>query len=123
MAVGGMTLLRVAGPPQLPAEMPTIAAVTSMLHGAYVSPAVVVYLVTTAAWMLWAWLALSIALRLLVVGMEIVGRGAAWVQAIRLVSDHVTLPIVRRLIDGAVVTVFVVNIVARAAPAQAAPLS
>ena len=123
ITVGGMTLLRVAGPPQLPAELPSIAVLTGTLNGSYVPPAAVAYVVMTAAWALWGWLALSVALRLLVVGAEIIAHGASWVRALRLISDLVTLPIVRRLIDGAIVTVLVVNVMARAAPAQAASLS
>jgi predicted benzoate:H+ symporter BenE len=79
MAIGGMTLLRVAGPPQLPTGLPSIAVLTSTLNGSYVPPAAVAYVVTTAAWVLWGWLALSVGLRLLVVGAEIGARGASWV--------------------------------------------
>lgn len=123
LAIGGTTLLAVAGPPRLPAELPNRVIIASTLNGSYLPPEVVAYVVTTAAWMIWGWLTLSLALRLVVLGAEVIAYGAAWVRALRLISDRVTLPVVRRLVDGAVVTVLVVNLMARAAPASAAPLS
>ena len=114
LAIGGMTLLSVAGPPHLPAELPNRAVLAMTLNGSYLPPEAVTYVATTVAWVLWAWLTLSIALRLVVLGAERVSQGAAWVRALRAVSDRVTLPVVRRLVDGAVVTVLVVNLMARA---------
>src|SRR5690349_14751916 len=105
LAAGGAALLAVAGPPHLPSALPNRAALTTTLSGSYVPPEAVVYVVVTAAWVLWAWLSLSVALRLVVLGAEAVAQGAAWVGALRLISDHATLPIVRRMVDGAVVTV------------------
>ncbi|MCC6177465.1 MAG: LysM peptidoglycan-binding domain-containing protein [Chloroflexi bacterium] len=123
LAIGGTTLLAVAGPPRLPAELPNRVIIASTLNGSYLPPEAVAYVVTTAAWMIWGWLTLSLALRLIVLGAEAIAYGAAWVRALRLISDRVTLPVVRRLVDGAVVTVLVVNLMARAAPASAAPIS
>lgn len=123
LAIGGTTLLAVAGPPRLPAELPNRVIIASTLNGSYLPPEAVAYVVTTAAWMIWGWLTLSLALRLIVLGAEVIAYGAAWVRALRLISDRVTLPVVRRLVDGAVVTVLVVNVMARAAPASAAPIS
>lgn len=123
LAIGGVTLLATAGPPRLPAELPNQAALTTTLNGSYLPPEAVAYAVTTAAWLIWAWLVLSLAFRLVVVGADTIAHGAAWVKVLRLASDRMTLPVVRRLVDGAVVTVLVVNLVARAAPASAAPIS
>ena len=110
--------------PAAPAgELPDRTSLARTLNGTYLPPEAVTYVVTTVAWVLWGWLTLSLALRLVVLGAEIVARGAAWVRALRLISDRVTLPVVRRLVDGAVVTVLVVNLMARAAPAQASPLA
>ena len=123
LAIGGVTLLATAGPPRLPAELPNQATLTTTLNGSYLPPEAVAYVVTTAAWLIWAWLVLSLAFRLVVVGADTIAHGAAWVKILRLASDRVTLPVVRRLVDGAVVTVLVVNLMARAAPASAAPIS
>lgn len=123
LAIGGTTLLAVAGPPRLPAEVPNRAVLASTLNGSYLPPEAVAYVVMTAAWVLWGWLTLSLVLRFVVLGADLIASGAAWVRALHLISDRVTLPVVRRLIDGAVVTVLVVNVMARAAPASAAPIS
>jgi len=122
LAIGGATLLAIAGPPHLPAELPDRTSLARTLNGTHLAPEAVRYVVTTVAWVIWGWLTLSLALRLVVVGAEIVAQGASWVRALRLISDRLTLPVVRRLVDGAVVTVLVVNLMARAAPAQASPL-
>ena len=121
LLVGAVVLHAVAGPPRLPSDLPSWAGLAATLRGSYLPPEAVAYLLTTGAWAVWAWLVASLILRLIVVGAEAVARGAAWVRALRAISDRVTLPIVRRLVDGTVVTALVVNVLARATPAAAAP--
>uniref|UniRef100_UPI0025C613B5 hypothetical protein n=1 Tax=Luteitalea sp. TaxID=2004800 RepID=UPI0025C613B5 len=77
LAIGGTTLLAVAGPPRLPAELPNRVIIASTLNGSYLPPEAVAYVVTTAAWMIWGWLTLSLALRLIVLGAEVIAYGAA----------------------------------------------
>jgi hypothetical protein len=49
-------------------------------------------------------------------------RGARWVRALLRVSEWITLPAVRRAVDGALAVALVVQVVARSGMAAAAPL-
>ncbi len=113
LAMGAAVLHAIAGPPHLPAELPGWDAVVLTLRGNYLPPEVLAYLLTTAAWAVWLWIAASILLRLFVASIEIVAEGGVWVRSLRTLSDLVTLPMVRRLVDGVVVAVLVVNVVGR----------
>lgn len=123
LALGAFVLYRLSGPPHVPTSLPTLRQVTLALASSAVPYGAFVYLLTTAAWLIWLWLVGSLLLRLLVVIAETMGRGTAWVRSLRVLSDRLTLPLVRRLVDGAVATATVVQLVSRATPlASAAPL-
>jgi len=124
LILGAAALYAVAGPPRLPAELPTWDTIGTTLRGSYLPPEVVAYALTTAAWGVWLWMVATLVLRLVVAIADRLTHGAAWVHALRAVSDRVTLPVVRKLVDGAVVAFLVVNLVARSpAVAAAAPLT
>jgi len=112
----------VAGPPHLPARFPSWTEVLVTLEGSNVPLEAFAYVFTTAAWCMWIWIVVSLLLRLAVVGIEVVSRGAAWTGSLRAATDRFTLPIVRRVVDGAIVAIVVVNLAARAPGAAAAPL-
>ncbi len=120
LGFGALVLYAVAGPPRLPQELPGWDAVTFTLQGSYLPLGAVAYVLTTAAWAVWLWIVASLALRLVVLGTEAMTGGAPWVAGLRSVSDRVTLPIVRRLVDGALVAIVVVNLVGRSTPSAAA---
>ncbi len=120
LAAAAVVLYALAGPPHLPAQLPSWTTVWLTLRGSYLPLEVLAYVFTTAAWVLWLWIVASLALRAVALSVEAVAGGAAWVGLIRAVSDCVTLPIVRRLVDGAVVTVLVVNLAGRGTPSAAA---
>ena len=122
LAVGGVTLYAVAGPPRLPAELPGWETVLLALRGSYLPPEALAYPLTTAAWGVWLWLVGSILLRTTAAVAEALTRGAPWARALRRLSDLVTPPLVRRLVDAALVAVIVVNLVGRSAPVAAADL-
>lgn len=123
LALGGAALYGVAGPPRLPAELPSWSTISATLQGSYLAPEVVAYALTTAAWAMWLWMVGTLVLRVVVGIADALTHGAAWVRALRAVSDRVTLPIVRRVVDGALVALLVVNLVGRSpAVAAAAPL-
>ncbi len=122
LALGALALYAVAGPPRLPQELPGWDAVALTLRGSYLPLEAVAYILTTGAWAVWLWIVASLILRLAVLSAEAVTRGAPWVGGIRAVSDRVTLPIVRRLVDGALVAVIVVNLVGRSTPSAAADI-
>ena len=46
LAIGGVTLLAVAGPPHLPAELPDSTSLARTLNGTYLPPEAVTYVVT-----------------------------------------------------------------------------
>jgi two-component SAPR family response regulator len=130
LMAGGAALYVVAGPPRLPNALPNWDAVLLTLRGSYLSPEVLAYLLVTAAWVVWLWIVGSILLRMLAVAAEFITHGASWVRFLRRCSDRVTPPVVRRLVDAALVAVVVVNLVGRGAPcvaatalASAAPMS
>lgn len=120
LAVGAVVLEVAAGPPHLPAHVPSWQVVSSTLGGSSLPLDVLAYLLSMAAWAVWFWIVASILFRLVLVGADAVARGAVWVHLLHRVCDRVTLPVVRRLVDGALLTMFVVNVVGRAAPGAAA---
>ena len=122
LVVGAAALFAVAGPPRPPAELPTWDVIAATLRGSYLPPEVIAYALTTAAWGVWLWMVGTLLLRVVVVVADSLTHGAAWVHALRAVSDRVTLPIVRKVVDGALVALLVVNLIGRSpAIAAAAP--
>ncbi len=120
LALGALALYTVAGPPHLPRELPGWDTAASTLRGSYLPLEAVAYVLTTAAWAVWLWIVASLALRLVVLGAEAATSGAPWVAGLRAISDRVTPAIVRRLVDGALVAIIVVNLVGRSTPTAAA---
>ena len=116
-----LILHRFAGPPHVPRHLPTWDTAVSILRGSYLAPEIVASVLTTTAWIVWLWIGASLTLRLLVGVADTVARGAVWVRRLRAISDRVTLPLVRRAVDAALVAVVIVNVAARApGPAAAA---
>ncbi|HEY3081074.1 MAG TPA: LysM peptidoglycan-binding domain-containing protein [Chloroflexota bacterium] len=116
----GAGLYTVAGGPHPPPSWPSWQTVLTTLRGSEPPLAAIGYILTTAAWLLWLWTVASLALRCAVVLAEALSHGAAWARALRRLSDRVTLPVVRRVVDGALVAVLVVHLVARTPAAAAA---
>ncbi len=120
---GGAFLYLTAGPPQLPAEVPHWDQIMRTLAGSDLPPEVVSYFLTTLAWAIWFWIVGSILLRLTVLIEEARNRGSAWARRLRAVSDRITLPVVRRVVDASLFAVVMLNVASRSAPsAAAAPL-
>lgn len=116
LTAGAAVLNAVAGPPHLPSQLPSWPVVSQGLRGSSLPLGILAYLLTMAAWGVWMWVAASLLLRLAVTVVAAVAHGATWVRTLRALSDRVTLPIVRRAVDGALVTVLVVNVVSRTVP-------
>lgn len=115
-------LQAVAGPPHLPARWPSWTEIVVTLEGSSVPLEALAYIFTSAAWLLWLWLGGSLVLNLIARILEILTDGATWVRGLRSISDAVTLPVVRKIVDGAIVAIIVVNLAARTPRASAAPL-
>jgi len=122
LVASAIFLNAVAGPPHLPARFPSWPEILVTLEGSSVPLEAFAYVFTTAAWCMWIWIVVSLLLRLVVVSAEVVSRGAAWTGSLRAATDRLTLPSVRRVVDGAIVAIVVVNLAARAPGAAAAPL-
>lgn len=123
LTVGAVVLYHLAGPPHLPATPPDWNATRKVLTGSDIPVPALAYLLSTTAWAIWLWIVGSILLRTLLAIIETLARGAAWARSLRSLSDRLTLPVVRRLVDGTIVAVTVVQLVGRAVPsASAAPL-
>lgn len=120
LAIGAVVLNAIARPPHLPTHIPTWNEIASTLRGSSLPLDVLAYVVTMAAWAVWFWIVASLFLRLLVTAAETVTRGAAWAHTLHSISDRITLPLVRRAVDGALVATFVVNMVGRSMPSVAA---
>lgn len=123
LTASGVVLYAVAGPPHLPPHWPSWKTILITLQGSDVPLGALAYIFTTIAWLLWLWIVGSLVLRLITRVVETLTCGATWARALHTLSDRVTLPIVRKVADGAVVAFIVVNLAARAPRAAAAPLN
>ncbi len=122
LAGGPYALYRLAGAPHLPPSLPSVATIQSILLGSAVPFDALAYVLSTAAWIVWFWIVASVVFRVFVVVADTVTAGTAWVRSLRTLSDRLTLPVVRRLVDGTVVALTVVQLVGRTVPtASAAP--
>jgi two-component SAPR family response regulator/LysM repeat protein len=122
LGLTGAALYATAGPPRLPGEVPDVQTWLTTLRGTSIPLAGLGYILTTLAWLIWAWLSLSLVVRLAVAAADVVTHGAAWVVSLRRLTDSFTLPLVRRAVDSALAVAMVVQVVAHAAPAAAAEL-
>lgn len=120
LVVGAVVLNATAGLPHLPPRLPSWSVTTATLRGSSLPLGVLGYVLMMAAWAVWFWIVASLLLRLVVAGADAVSGGAGWVRTLRTISDRVTLPIVRRMVDGALITVLVVNVVSRTVPVAGA---
>jgi len=115
----GAGLYAIGGPPHLPRTFLGWTEVLVTLRGPELPLDGLAYAFTTAAWLLWLWMVGSIVLHTFVVIAEGFSSGS-WVHLLRRVSDRVTAPLVRRLVEGALVALFVAQIAGRAGTAAAA---
>ncbi len=123
LALGAVVLELLAGLPHLPAETPTSASVMDTLRGNDLSLALIAYVLSTVAWLLWCWITISLFLRLLITCVSAFAHGAAWIGQLQAISDRISPSVVRHLVDGAVVAVFVANVVSQSTAAATARTS
>ncbi len=116
----GAVALYATGPPHLPAQLPDWNLAGATLRGSSLPLGLLAYILSMTAWAVWLWIVGSLLLRVLVLAIDAMTHGAAWVADLRAVSDRVTLPIVRRAVDGALVAMIVVNVASRTVSGAAA---
>ncbi len=122
LPAAGWAISRYAGLPRLPERLPGWAEVLAMLQGSELPVGLVAHLALWVFWLVWAWLVLSLAVELLLAAADLATHGAAWVHLLRAGAGHVTAPLARRVVNGALVATVVVQLASRAAPAAAASL-
>ncbi len=116
----GAVVLYATGPPHLPAQLPDWSLAGATLRGSSLPLGLLAYILSMIAWAVWLWIVGSLLLRVMVLAIDAMTHGAAWVADLRAVSDRVTLPIVRRAVDGALVAMVVVNVASRTVSGAAA---
>lgn len=116
----GAVALYATGPPHLPAQLPNWSLAGATLRGSSLPLGLLAYFLSMTAWAVWLWIVGSLLLRVLVLAIDAMTHGAAWVADLHAVSDRVTLPIVRRAVDGALVAMVVVNVASRTVSGAAA---
>jgi len=116
----GAVALYATGPPRLPAQLPNWNVAGATLRGSSLPLPLLAYILSMTAWAVWLWIVGSLLLRVMVLAIDAMTHGAAWVADLRAVSDRVTLPIVRRAVDGALVAMVVVNVASRTVSGAAA---
>jgi len=116
----GAVALYATGPPRLPAQLPDWSLAGATLRGSSLPLGLLAYILSMTAWAVWLWIVGSLLLRVMVLAIDAMTHGAAWVADLRAVSDRVTLPIVRRAVDGALVAMVVVNVASRTVSGAAA---
>lgn len=116
LLAAGFGLAAAAGPPRLPAELPSAETLLRILTGATFPLDGLVLILVDVAWLGWAWTVLSLLLELFLVVAELVAYGARWVQALRQVADRLSVPLVRRAVTAA----FAVQLLGRSVSIAAA---
>jgi nucleoid-associated protein YgaU/DNA-binding SARP family transcriptional activator len=98
----GPALWWLNGPPHLPSAPPDWERARQILTGSYLPYEDVIYLAASIGWLALIYLGLSVSLRLAALGLAGLGEGAVWARGALRLSDLITLPIVRHIVDGAV---------------------
>jgi len=98
----GLLLWWLNGSPEVPHSLPDWGRIGGVLSGSYLPYEDVIYVATSIGWLALGYLALTIALRLVAQSLARLTDGATWAQGTLTLSDVVTLPAVRRIVDGAV---------------------
>ncbi len=97
----GTLLWRFVGPPAMLASVPDWSHVRDVLGGAQLRDDDVVAVAGGLAWLAIGYLAVSVLLRLVLGTASSITGGAAWARAGLRVTEPLTLPFVRHLVDGA----------------------
>ncbi len=118
-ALGGL-LWRLAGPPDIPSGLPTWQEVSDALAGSSLAYEDVAKVAGAVGWLALAYLSITVALRTLCEIAAQAADGAVWGRAALRFSDLITLPPVRRIVDGSLAGVLLVAAWLRTGPLVAA---
>jgi len=98
----GLVLWWLNGPPDVSRSVPDWGRIADILSGSYLPYEDVIDIAAGVGWLALGYLAFIVAVRLAVHALARLTSGAAWARAALGLSDIVTLPVVRRIVDGAV---------------------
>jgi DNA-binding SARP family transcriptional activator len=105
LAAGGglaLALWGLTGAPTMPSTFPDWKRIGDVLSGSYLPYEGIVSAVAVLAWLALAYLTATLVLRLLCEMAVRLSDGSSWARAAHKVSDFVTLPVVGRVVDGAI---------------------
>ena len=122
LGVSAWLLYAAAGLLRLPGQLPNADTLRMTLQGSSIPLEGLAYVLSTLAWLIWAWLALSVILQVALALAELATHGAEWARGLRGAVDRSTLPLVRHAVDSALVVAVVVQVVGHAPVASAATL-
>ena len=115
-AVLGAVLWWLGGPPQVPSAWPDCERIGQIMTGSHLPYADVIYVAKGIGWLALAYLAATLVLRVTGQALVRLTDEAAWARASLRLSDAVTIPVVRRVVDGAVAGTLVLAVWLRAGP-------
>lgn len=101
-ASAAVLLWRIAGPPTAVWRIPDLGAVRSALTATELSDGDLITAAATVAWLLLAYLTISVGLRALAVAADRATRGARWARTALRLTNLITIPAVRSIVDGGV---------------------
>jgi DNA-binding SARP family transcriptional activator len=97
-----VALSRLTGAPTIPSTFPDWQRIGDVLSGSYLPYEGIVSAVAILAWLALAYLGATLALRLFCEITVRLSDGSSWARAAHQFSNFVTLPLVRRVVDGAI---------------------
>lgn len=97
----GFVLWWLNGPPQVPTSVPDWDRIGRTLTGSDVPYQDVIHIATGLGWLALGYLGLTVALRVVLGAADRLTDGATWARVALALSDLVTVPVVRRTVDGA----------------------
>jgi nucleoid-associated protein YgaU/DNA-binding SARP family transcriptional activator len=97
----GFVLWWLNGPPQVPTSTPDWDRISRILTGSDVPYEDVIYIAMGLGWLALGYLGLTVVLRVVLGAADRLTDGATWARLPLGLSDLVTLPVVRRTVDGA----------------------
>ena len=108
--------------PVLPDHMPSWSVIQVWIQSPGASLDGLLSWAAALAWVVWVWTLASVLLRVAVDVADGLTRGARWVGSVRLVSDWLTIPLVRRAVDASLAGMLLARVVTQSGIAEASPL-
>ncbi len=103
VAVGlGIALWLIAGPPSEAWRLPDLATVRATLTASEIADRDLIAMAAALAWLVLGYLAVTVTLRCAALAADRATRGARWARVALRLTNLITVPAVRRIVDGGV---------------------